>query len=52
MASRGLLGLLYWYALYPVHQLVFSGMVEAIGRRAESGPAPAGDAPPPAVEAP
>ena len=49
---RGLAGALYWYALYPVHQFVFSGMVEAIGRRAESAPAPAGDAPPPAVEAP
>jgi hypothetical protein len=38
---RGLLGALYWYALYPVHQIVFSGMVEAIGRRAEAaGPRP------------
>ena len=32
---RGLLGLLYWYLLYPLHQVVFSGMIEAIGRRAE-----------------
>jgi uncharacterized protein YbjT (DUF2867 family) len=33
---RGLAGALYWYALYPVHKIVFSGMVEAIGRRAEA----------------
>jgi hypothetical protein len=33
---RGLLGVLYWYALYPAHKVVFSGMVEAIGRRAEA----------------
>ena len=32
---RGLAGLLYWYLLYPLHQVVFSGMIEAIGRRAE-----------------
>jgi len=32
---RGLAGLLYWYLLYPLHQLVFSGMIAAIGRRAE-----------------
>jgi hypothetical protein len=30
----GLWGVLYWYALYPVHQIVFSGMIAAIGRRA------------------
>jgi uncharacterized protein YbjT (DUF2867 family) len=32
---RGLFGLLYWYLLYPLHQVVFSGMIAAIGRRAE-----------------
>jgi hypothetical protein len=32
---RGLLGLLYWWLLYPLHQVVFSGLIEAIGRRAE-----------------
>jgi uncharacterized protein YbjT (DUF2867 family) len=32
----GLFGLLYWYALYPVHQLVFSGLIAAIARRAEA----------------
>jgi len=26
----GLLGLAYWYALYPVHQLVFAGMLRGI----------------------
>lgn len=30
----GLLGLAYWYALYPVHQFVFSGMLKAIARAA------------------
>ncbi len=34
-ASRGLLGLLYWYSLYPVHRLIFSQMVKRIGRQAE-----------------
>jgi uncharacterized protein YbjT (DUF2867 family) len=31
----GLLGLAYWYALYPLHQLVFAGMLRNIGRAAE-----------------
>ena len=31
---RGLLGRLYWYALLPVHNLVFGGMVKAIVERA------------------
>jgi len=29
---RGLLGLAYWYALYPLHQLVFAGMLRGIVR--------------------
>ncbi len=33
---RGLLGALYWYALYPAHQVVFSGLVNQIRRRAEA----------------
>lgn len=33
---RGLFGILYWYALYPVHQIVFSGLIHAIGARAEA----------------
>jgi uncharacterized protein YbjT (DUF2867 family) len=27
---RGLFGLVYWYALYPAHQLVFAGMLRGI----------------------
>ncbi len=30
----GLSGQLYWYALYPVHQLVFQGMLKGIAREA------------------
>jgi len=33
-ASKGLFGLLYWYAVYPVHGPVFSGMIEYVGKRA------------------
>ena len=32
---HGLLGLLYWYALYPVHGLIFGGMLRGIARAAE-----------------
>ena len=32
---RGLLGILYWYAVYPLHQLVFRGMLRGIARTAE-----------------
>jgi len=32
----GLLGLGYWYGLYPLHQLVFSRMLKGIRRAAES----------------
>jgi hypothetical protein len=35
-APRGLTGLIYWYALYPIHALIFSGLVERIARRAGS----------------
>lgn len=31
----GLWGRVYWYALYPVHHLVFSGMLQGIARAAE-----------------
>ena len=37
-APHGLFGLLYWYALYPVHGLIFGGMIREIGRRAEAAP--------------
>jgi len=32
---KGLSGLLYWYILYPIHALIFSGMVNRIAERAE-----------------
>lgn len=34
----GLGGLLYWYALYPVHALIFRGMLRQIAQRAEAIP--------------
>ena len=34
---RGLLGLLYWYAVLPLHGFVFRGMLNGIKRSAESG---------------
>jgi uncharacterized protein YbjT (DUF2867 family) len=33
----GLAGLLYWYALYPVHRWMFSGMLRSIAAIAERG---------------
>jgi uncharacterized protein YbjT (DUF2867 family) len=33
-APKGLLGWFYWYALYPFHGLIFSGLIEQIARRA------------------
>jgi hypothetical protein len=39
---RGLAGLLYWYALYPLHSLIFAGMLRGVARAARlAGPAPA-----------
>jgi uncharacterized protein YbjT (DUF2867 family) len=32
---RGVAGLLYWYGLYPIHRLIFSGMLRGIAGRAE-----------------
>lgn len=31
---KGLLGLIYWYGLYPVHRLIFTGLIQAIARQA------------------
>ena len=31
----GLLGLAYWYGIYPLHQLVFAGMLRNLARAAE-----------------
>ncbi len=33
-APRGLSGWLYWYGLYPVHALIFSGLIDRIAKRA------------------
>jgi uncharacterized protein YbjT (DUF2867 family) len=33
---KGLFGLVYWYMLYPVHRLIFKGLVQAIARAAEA----------------
>jgi uncharacterized protein YbjT (DUF2867 family) len=31
----GVIGLLYWYALYPVHNIIFSGMLRSIAKAVE-----------------
>jgi uncharacterized protein YbjT (DUF2867 family) len=33
---KGLLGLLYWYALYPVHCLIFSGLIRRVAELSET----------------
>jgi uncharacterized protein YbjT (DUF2867 family) len=35
-APRGFAGLLYWYALYPIHGFIFSGMIRMLGERAKA----------------
>ncbi|MBN2731340.1 MAG: SDR family oxidoreductase [Balneolaceae bacterium] len=35
-APKGLPGLLYWYALYPLHSLIFSSMIEQVAKDAEN----------------
>ena len=30
----GFFGKIYWYALYPLHQLIFEGMLQAIANKA------------------
>lgn len=32
--SRGLLGILYWYSLYPIHGFIFGSMIDRLSRRA------------------
>lgn len=32
---KGLPGLIYWYALYPVHGLIFSGLIRRIAQKSE-----------------
>ena len=34
----GLTGLLYWYSLYPIHAVMFRGMLSRIAARAEQEP--------------
>jgi hypothetical protein len=36
MATKGLLGFLYWYALYPFHSLIFGKLVRRISEEAEA----------------
>ena len=31
----GLFGLCYWYAIYPLHEAIFGGMLRRIGQTAE-----------------
>jgi hypothetical protein len=38
---HGLVGLLYWYALLPLHRLIFSGMLRGIATAAASPAEPA-----------
>jgi len=35
-APKGLMGLLYWYVLYPIHTVIFQGMITAIAHKAEA----------------
>ena len=41
---KGLPGFLYWYALYPLHVLIFRDMIRAVARRSVSGRAARTDA--------
>ena len=34
-APKGLPGFLYWYILYPIHALIFSGLIRQIAKRSE-----------------
>jgi len=34
-APKGLAGLSYWYLLYPIHRLIFSGMIREVKKMAE-----------------
>jgi uncharacterized protein YbjT (DUF2867 family) len=34
-APKGLLGHLYWYVLYPIHSIVFSGLIRGLASEAE-----------------
>ena len=47
---KGLAGLVYWYALYPIHAWIFGGLAKAIARRAERLAASRGRREPPLGE--
>lgn len=40
-APKGLSGLAYWYLLYPIHSLIFSGLIERLKRLASNSSATA-----------
>jgi uncharacterized protein YbjT (DUF2867 family) len=44
--ARGLLGLLYWYASKPIHDLVFDGMLRGMRERLSIDPEPTSTEPP------
>ena len=46
--SKGILGVLYWYSVLPLHNVVFGGMLKGIKRIAESSDGRRSDAPQPA----
>ena len=33
----GLSGILYWYSIYPLHELIFAGMLKALAKKAVNG---------------
>jgi hypothetical protein len=35
---KGLLGILYWYVLYPIHSLIFSGLIRMLAEKAQATP--------------
>jgi uncharacterized protein YbjT (DUF2867 family) len=35
-APKGLFGWLYWYALYPIHRVIFNGFIDQIAQRAKN----------------
>ena len=38
-APKGLSGLAYWYGLYPIHRIIFAGMIRNLAQRATKLPA-------------
>ena len=38
LAPRGLIGLLYWYTMYPVHLFIFGDMAKAVAQLARTVP--------------